>query len=234
MEKKWKRIHYKDRRKLKPIIIWRIIGFMLGLTASFFTFYLNQFGVLILYNIVWGSFLQDSMNYPLISGYEIIGSAFLYGYPLIVGVCFLYTFWQGPPSEWRRTILYLVVFSIIGPLTFINYLRADQIVRRDVQVLFNLFTVFIGYIIVRRVFTINPSSFDGAALQSITILLVSAGFIVMPLFYSAVFLMVLFGWIDHTHAQSIGNKTSLSVSGSVGAVIGLLNFVQDYRKRHRQ
>ena len=130
--------------------------------------------------------------------------------------------------------MYLVVFSIIGPLTFINYLRADQIVRKDIQVLFNLFTVFVGYIVVRRVLTISPSSIDGAALQSITILLVSAGFIVMPLFYSAVFLMVLFGWIDPTDAQSIGNKTALSVSGSVGAVVGLLNLVQDCRERRRR
>ena len=229
-----KRRHYEDRRRIRPIIIWRIIVIMLVLTAAFFAFYLNQFGVVILHKLVYGSVLQDSSNYPLVAGYKIVGSVFLYGYPLIVGVCFLYTFWQGPPSEWRRTILYLVIFSIIGPLTFINYLRADQIVRKDVQVLLNLFTVFVGYIVVRRVLTISPSSIDGAALQSITILLVSAGFIVMPLFYSAVFLMVLFGWIDHTGAQSIGNKTALSVSVSVGAVVGLLNLVQDCRKRHRR
>ena len=178
--------------------------------------------------------LQDSLHYPLVSGYEIICPIFCYGYPLIVGICFLYAFWQGPPSEWRRTILYLIIFSIIGPLTFMNYLRADQLVRKDVQVLFNLFTIFVGYIVVRRVLTISPSSIDGAALQSITVLFLSAGFIVMPLFYSAVFLMVLFGWIDHNDAQSIGNKTSLVVSGAAGAGAGLLNFVQDYRKRPRR
>ncbi len=227
----WKRLYYKSRRKVWRTIIWRIVGAVIGLIVAFFAYYVNGLGALILRGLVVGIGLEDSSHYPLVSGYKMIGYIFNYGYPLIVGICFLYAFWQGPPSEWRRTILYLVIFSVIGPLTFINYLRADQIVRRDVQVLFNLFTVFVGYIVVRRFLAISPASIDGAALQSIAVLLVSGGFIVMPLFYSAVFLMVEFGWISHTDAQSIGKNTAVGVSGSAGIVTGVLTFVHDCRKR---
>ena len=227
----WKRLYYRNFRKGRRTIIWRIIGIMLGLIAALFAFYLNQIGVTLLSSYVQGSSLEDETHYPLVSGYEIVAPVFLYGYPLVAGACFLYAFWQGPPTEWKRTMLYMVVFMIIGPLTFINYLHADQIVRRDVQVIFNLFTVFIGYIVVRRILKISPSAIDGAALQSITVLLVSAGFIAMPLFYSAVFLFVEFGWISHTDAQSIGKNTAGAVSGSAGMVTGVLTFVHDYRKR---
>ena len=226
----WKCRFFRYRRA-----IWRIIAAVLGLFAAYLA--LHLIGALFLTRVD-GRILRDhilhgpvasSSHYPLVAGRETILDVFIYGYPLVVGVCFAYGFWQGVPSEWRRTLLYLVVFLVIGPLTLINYAWEDQLLRIDVQVLLNLFTAFFGYLVVRRVLAINTSSLDGAALQSIAILSVSALFIVMPLFYSAVFSMVLFGWIDHTGAQSIGNHTALGFSGFVGVVAGLLNLRSSLR-----
>jgi hypothetical protein len=214
----WTRQYYNNRRT-----IWRTIAVTSGILAAFVTYFLNIFGVQLLRSYISYSPLQSKSNYPLVAGWDSIFFIFLYAYPVAVGACFLYGFWQGPPSEWKRTAIYLVVFSVIGPLTFINYTQADQLLRVDIQVLFNLFTIFVGYLVVRRVLVINPISYDAAALQSVTILLVSAGFIVMPLFYSAVFAMVFFGWIDHKDAQAIGDKTALGVSGVAGVIAGLLN-----------
>lgn len=214
----WKRRYYNNRRN-----IWRVIAVLLSILAAYITYYLNLIGVLILRSYVWTGPLQSQSNYPLVAGWNTVFYIFKNVYPMIVGASFLYAFWQGPPNEWKRTILYLIVFSVIGPLTFINYTQADQLVRVDVQVMFNLFTAFVGYLVVRRLVAIKAASFDGAALQSMAVLLVSAGFIVLPLFYTAVFSLILFGWIDHSDAQSIGAKTALGISGFAGVVAGLLN-----------
>ena len=119
--------------------------------------------------------------------------------------------------------MYLVIFLFIGPLTYFNYYHADQIIRPEVQFFFNLFVIFVGYIVVLRVLAISPASRDGVAFQSIIILLTSGGMIILPLFYSAVFLMVLFGWIDKEGAKAIGEHTALGIAGFSGVVAGLLN-----------
>lgn len=214
----WKKQYHRKRRT-----IWRIIASVLGLLAASLSFFYNIIGVLVVNLIVGTLTTYSSDTTKLIPDSGTIVYVVMFVYPLIVGLCFLYAFWQGPPSELRRTILYLVIFLFIGPLTYFNYYHADQIIRPEVQFFFNLFVIFVGYIVVLRVLAISPASRDGVAFQSIIILLTSGGMIILPLFYSAVFLMVLFGWIDKEGAKAIGEHTALGIAGFSGVVAGLLN-----------
>ena len=214
-----------DLKKLyhrKRLTIWRIIAVVLGLLAFSLCIVYSLFGVFFVNSIV-GIIGYSSETTKIVSDSDAIVYVGIFVYPLILSLCFLYTFWQGPPSELRRAILYLVIFLVVGPLTYFNYYHADQIIRPGVQFFFNLFVIFVGYIIVLWALNLSPVSRDGTALQSLIILLTSGGMIVLPLFYSAVFLMVIFGWVDEESAKAIGDGTALGISGFSGVVAGLLN-----------
>ena len=75
-------------------------------------------------------------------------------------------------------VLYLAIFLAVGPLTYFNYYHADQIIRPGIQLILNIFVIFVGYIVVRWVLEFSPASRDGAAVQSLIILLSSGGMIV--------------------------------------------------------
>lgn len=134
----------------------------------------------------------------------------------------MFAFWNGLPPENRRLLIYASILAVIGPLTLINYTQSDQLIDRRVQVAFNLFSVSVGLAVILKLKRISPKAFDARALRSLTVPLVGALCVALPLFYTGVFGLLLFGWIDHHQAQAIGDHTALGISGAVGAIAALL------------
>jgi hypothetical protein len=165
----------------------------------------------------------------LVAGWDIIFKYFALGYPTAVGLATTYVFWYGFPGERKRLVLYLFIVALVGPLTFINFTHSDQLVDVRLQALFDLFTAFVALCLILNVRALKPSSKDGVALQSLTVLVLTAFGVVLPLFYSGVFALVFFGWIDHHQAQSIGDRTALGLSGVVGTLVAFLNGLEALR-----
>ena len=215
----WKKHYDSNRRTIR-----RLVAVLLGLLVAFFALFYCFYGGLFLNIVLTNMISSSSESITPRHVYDIITNVVVFGYSLLVGLCFSYAFWDGLPSEPKRTILYLVIFLAIGPLTLANYSAADQIIDVDVQFCFNLFTVFVAYIAVRRVLAIRPSSFDGAALQSIILLIFSAVLIVLPLLFSAVYVMVKIGLIEREDARAIGAEYALGIPGLMALLPCLLNF----------
>lgn len=201
---------------------WHGVALLLGTLVFLAVLIINDMGVDTVLRYTLGHGLYSHENWPIVAGWDTIFYYFEWLYPAAVASCFVFAFWNGLPPENRRLLIYASILAVIGPLTFVNYTQSDQLIDRRVQVAFNLFTVFVGLTVVLKLKHLSPKAFDARALRSLTVLLVAALCIALPLFYTGVFGLVLFGWIDHKQAQAIGDHTALGISGAVGAIAALL------------
>jgi hypothetical protein len=206
----------------------RLLGMLVGAISFFIALFTELIGISIVRYYAF-IYFPNPDNYPLVAGYKTISSFFIWMYPAAVATTVIYTFWDKWPTQRSRLLIYISLLMIIAPINLINYSQADQLVDVRVQCLFNLFTVFTSYVIVLNLRAMSPTSHDGRAIQSLSILLITAVGIVLPLFYTTVFGLVIFGWIDHKIAQSIGDKTALGVAGAIGAIVALLNALEGLR-----
>ena len=214
---------------MKPL--WaRLLAVAAGVSAFLLVLIVNFFGSLLLEKAlrsqVW---LQAAENYPLVSGYDVIGPVFMVGYPICVGVTTIFFFWKGWPTEGARLVLYLLVLGIVGPLTFINYLVSDQWLNLWIQTLFNLFVAFVGYTLVLKIRHHRAEAFDAKALQSLSVLTITSLLVALPLFYSAVFLAVAFGAVEAKDARLVGEGIPLAIAGGAGAVAAFLTHMDELR-----
>jgi hypothetical protein len=202
--------------------VWHGVALALGASVFLVVLNVNDIGVSIVLYYSRGYGLDATEHWPMVAGWDTIFYYFEWLYPIAVATCFVFAFWNGLPPENRRLLIYASLLAVIGPLTFVNYTQSDQLIDRRVQVLFNLFTVFVGLTVVLRLKHLSPKAFDARVLRSLAVLLVAALCVALPLFYTGVFGLVLFGWIDHRQAQAIGDHTALGISGAVGAIAALL------------
>jgi hypothetical protein len=185
----------------------------------------NMLGVLLLRNYFMGEgpeWADSDVNWPLVVGYDQVFDWFATGYPLAVAAAVLATFWNGRPSEFWRTTIYLLLLAIIGPLTFINYIQSDQFLNIWLQAGFNLFVAFVGYTLVLQLQRITSRAADVQAVQSLAVFGITALLIALPLFYSALFLGFKLGLLDHKQIAEINQKTPLVFAGGIGLVVTLL------------
>ena len=214
----------------------KFIAVLLGLLLFAITFAINLVGSLMLDSHLrrGAAWLSAKANYPLVVGYESVGKLFFYAYPAAVGIAAMAFFWRGRPRESLRITLYVIVLMVVGPLTFINYLVSDQWLNLWVQLVFNLFTAFVGYVLVLKLREVQADAADMKALQSLAILLIAALLVALPLFYSAIFLAVALHLIDHKGVQAISEKIPLAVAGAAGVVAVLLNNLDTIREKKKK
>lgn len=201
---------------------WHGAALLLGAIVFLVVLIVNKIGVAIVLRYMLAHGLYSHENWPIVAGWNTVFHYFEWLYPAAVASCFVFAFWNGLPPENRRLLIYASILAVIGPLTLINYTQSDQLIDRRVQVAFNLFTVFVDLTVILKLKRISPKAFDARALRSLTVLLVGALCVALPLFYTGVFGLLLFGWIDHYQAQAIGDHTALGISGAVGAIAALL------------
>jgi hypothetical protein len=201
---------------------WHGAALFMGAIVFLVVLIVNDIGVDIVLNYTGTHGLYSQENWPIVAGWNTIFYYFEWLYPAAVASCFVFAFWNGLPAENRRLLIYASILAVIGPLTFVNYTQSDQLIDRRVQVVFNLFTVFFGLTVVLKLKHLSPKAYDARALRSLAVLLIAALCVALPLFYTGVFGLVLFGWIDHHQAQAIGDYTALGISGAVGAIAALL------------
>lgn len=202
---------------------WHSVALALGAVVFVVVIFLDEIGVDIVLHYILAYGMYSRENWPIVAGWDTIFYYFQWLYPAMVASCFVFAFWNGIPPENRRLLIYASILAIIGPLTFVNYTQSDQLIDRRVQVVFNLFTVFVGLTAVLKLRQMKPVAADARALRSLSVLLVAALCVALPLFYTGVFGLVMFGWIDHHQAQAIGDHTALGISGAVGAMVALLD-----------
>jgi hypothetical protein len=215
--------------------VWgrRLVGIALGFFVFILVLFVTDFGVNRL--AVFGSLhFPDKDGYPLVSGWRELWTRLQWAYPAAVAICIMYAFWDSWPTARMRFAVYLLVFAFIAPLTFINYVYADQIIDVRVQFAFDIFTALIAYMIVLNLRALRPKSYDGKAIQVFSVFLVSAVGIAVPLFYAGVFGLVAVGWIDHKDAQAIGKETSTHIAGAVGGLSPLLTALDGLGGRSSQ
>lgn len=202
-----------------------------GLLTFAVTFIINVIGSLVLTHHLKLSprWMQAEQNYPLVVGYEWVGQVFLYGYPAAVGVVTIFFLWRGIPKETFRIILYILILALVGPLTFINYQMNDQWLNLWIQLSFNLFVAFVGYVLVLKIRDVKPQAADLKAFQSLAVLLIAALLVALPLFYSAIFLAVALHLTDHKGVQAISEKIPMAVAGAAGIIAVLLNNMDSIR-----
>jgi hypothetical protein len=201
-----------------------------------------MFCIAFLINIIGASALANSLymegpdwidsdiNWPLVVGYDQLHAIFLWSYPAIVAIATITVFWNGRPSELKRTMLYLLLLAVVGPLTFINYLQSDQWLNLWVQTGFNLFVAFAGYVVVLHLQRIKSKAADVMALQSLAIFGITALLIALPLFYSTIFLSTALGFLDHKQIVAIGEKAPLVLASGLGGVVAFLGHLANLRR----
>ena len=172
---------------------WHGAALLLGAIIFLVVLIINDIGVDIVLHYTLGHGLYSHENWPIVAGWDTIFYYFEWLYPAAVASCFVFAFWNGLPPENRRLLIYASLLAVIGPLTFVNYTQSDQLIDRRVQVGFNLFTVFVGLTVVLKLKHLSPKAFDARALRSISVLLVAVLCVALPLFYTGVFGLVLFG-----------------------------------------
>ncbi|MBR1167766.1 MULTISPECIES: hypothetical protein [Bradyrhizobium] len=212
-------------------VLPHMVALVIGAACYCVVFIINVFGEDALRYFIYSSALQSRSNYPLVAGWRDVFPFFAYGYPAAVAILAVYLFWDGFPSQRRRLVIYSALMGVIGPITFVNYTHADQFVSVWVQMVFNIFTIFVGYTIVLNLRAVTPASYDGLALQSLSILLVTAFAVALPMFYTGVFGLYAFGVIGHQTAQSLGDKTSLAIAGAIGALAAVIGALDNLRQR---
>ena len=219
----------ETRRRLK-IVLRRSLAIVIGLVVFVISLIYDFLGTQTLAVFVFiHSSMSSADNYPTVAGWRFLFGIFEYGYPVAVALTTSYAFWDGFPKERKRLLFFILLFGAIGPLTFINYIQSDQLVDRKVQVLFNLVTIFISYVLVLNIQALNPTSKDGLALQSLSIWLLTSLGIMLPMFYTIVFGLVIFGLMSLKTAQGLGDQTAIGISGAIGAVIATLNALKSLR-----
>jgi hypothetical protein len=218
------------------LVVNKIVAVLLGLLSFALTFAINLVGSLMLDSHLrrGAAWLSAKSNYPLVVGYEYAGRIFFYGYPAAVGITAMVFLWHGRPKESFRIMLHVLVLMVVGPLTFINYLVSDQWLNLWVQLVFNLFTAFVGYVLVLKLRDVQAEAADMKALQSLAILLIASLLVALPLFYSAIFLAVALHLIDYHGVQAISEKIPLAVAGAAGIVAVLLNNLDSIREKKKR
>jgi hypothetical protein len=207
----------------------RLFAIAVGAVVFGLTFVLNEIGTNLLYRLVYQRWTEGQSNFGLVTDYQRVGLIFYFGYPLAVGIATIFFFWNGLPKQAFRISLYLLLLAVVGPLTFINYMSSDQLINLWIQSAFNLFVAFVGYVIVLRVRSSQPSSLDGKALQSISILLIASLVVALPLFYTGIFLSVALHLMSHEQVGKIPDSVPGVVAGLAGTAGVLLTSLQKLR-----
>lgn len=204
----------------------RLIAVVAALIVYKVVWWMNLIAVLALENYFMSGdapeWTEPDVNWPLVVGYDQVGDWFIAGYPIAVAVAVLAAFWNGRPSQAWRTALYLLVLSVVGPLTCINYVQSDQFINIWLQASLNLFVAFVGYTLVLQLQRITSRAADVQAFQSLAVFGISALLVALPLFYSAIFIAFKLGLLDHRQIGQINEKTPLIFAGGIGAIVALL------------
>jgi hypothetical protein len=211
----------------------RFIAVVCGLVVFAITFAINYIGALMLYDHLHNGKLwtRAQTNIPLVLGYEWVGPLFRLAYPIAVGLTTIFFFWRGFPKESARLTLYVLILMLVGPLTFINYLMSDQWLNIWVQLAFNLFSAFVGYVLILKIREVKAEAADLKALQSLSILVIASMLVALPLFYSAIFLSFALHLINQKGVNSISETIPKALAGIAGVVAVLLNNLDSLRPK---
>ncbi len=215
------------------VVLIKLGALAAGAVMFSVAFFINTIGARELANYLYmegPDWIDSEINWPLVIGYDQIHTIFLWGYPAIVAITTIAVFWNGRPSELGRTVVYLLLLAVIGPLTFINYLQSDQWLNLWVQAGFNLFVAFAGYVVVLKLQRLDSKAADVLALQSLAIFGITSLLIALPLFYTTIFLSTALGFLDHKQIAEIGEKAPLILAGGLGGVATFLGQLAKLRK----
>ena len=215
------------------VVLGKLGALLAGAAMFCIAFVVNILGTMQLTSELYenGPDWMDAVeNWPLVVGYDYVREIFLWGYPSVVAIATIAVFWRGRPSEIGRTVLYLLLLAVIGPLTFINYAQSDQWLNLWVQAGFNVFVAFVGYVIVLQLQRLNSKAADVMALQSLAVFGIAALLIALPLFYSTIFLSTALGFLDHHQVAMISAKAPLVLAGGLGGLVTFLGHLGKLRR----
>jgi hypothetical protein len=108
---------------------------------------------------------------------------------------------------------------------------SDQWLNIWVQLAFNLFAAFMGYVLILKIREVKAEAADLKALQSLSILVIASMLVAMPLFYSAIFLSFALHLINQKGVNSISETIPKAIAGIAGVVAVLLNNLDSLRPK---
>jgi hypothetical protein len=144
---------------------------------------------------------------------------------LSASIVLVLLFWSPRPSPWTKVVWPFCPLLIIGPISALNFMYGDCLMRVWVQELFNIVMVFFGLVSVLTVRDLRTASHYGAVGKGMATFLISAFVVAIPAMYAGAFVLIRSGVLP---PRTTATPVAPLLGTLVGAAVGVLNTVKSW------
>jgi hypothetical protein len=154
----------------------------------------------------------------------IVGVALAAG--MITTILLLYR----TPGFVRRTIVYLSLLAVAGPLTWLNYNLGDLVLPRFLQWGLDLYVIAIGALCIHLLGRLPSPQPDLRIFKLLAIALLACCAVAVPSFFALLWLMDALGVVSPGATRAVSWVHLTGAGALVSAVVAALNYKRELRK----